>query len=70
MVDMRRLALLCFALSGCTWRIELVPPPVASSMVIDVAARSRLNNVYNCLPESERRCVDTKESVSVKREGE
>ena len=52
-------------LSSCTWKIQLVPAPV-SGEVQDVPARKRLNNIVACLPDAERKCIDTEEALQQK----
>lgn len=48
---------------GCTFRIQLVPPPAEMVGVEDTDARERLNALVICESPAVRECIDAQESA-------
>lgn len=50
-----------FCCTGCTFRIQLVPPPAEMVGVEDTDARERLNDLVICESPAVRECIDAQE---------
>ena len=51
-----------YGCTGCTLRVELVPPSVGGAPGPDAAARQRLDDLMHCSPPEVGRCIDDREA--------